>query len=1724
MMKLADIRASHPEFDGVDDFKLTKALHAKFQHDTGRQDVDHAAFAKQLGYDVPGRLDTIGGKFTEGFTGTIGDMVKTVGIKEEEASGKISPLFDMIDAGEAIPEDTPDTFRQYADMYQNASPEVRQRLRERYTMMDPRENPTYQYGERVRQAGADLVEENPDMAEEFWSGKVPEAVGTSMGFVGSAALGPGGPAFMGMSMQAVQGFEEALDSGKTFEEAMDIGNKMAPIGATEALPIMRALDRADKATGGRIKRSVMNALKTGTEEGIQETVQSILNNMAAKGLYDPDRDTFEGTGEGAQIGGASGLILGFVTGMLGGKRGGRNTIGEDETQPASQDADQDVINSEEYRSDVVDSVYGEESELNQRAYHGTPHKVDKFSSEKINTGEGAQAYGHGLYFAEEKGVADSYRMSDNPFAVGWGESYLDGNRLVDESMRDMAENEENPLIKNLMMGDGGIAIVSGNKDDASRALDDDYDRWSEILTGSEIDTLDQRYKEAQEFIEKIEWKPFDLQERGNLYEVDLAIENKTLLDWDAPLSEQPEKVQKTAAEMLTLITGMQPSHENFPSTVEMIKDQLSDKTGGELVKDMERTYGQSKTSAILKGRGIPGIKYRDGNSRFDLESDGTNNYVIFDESLVTIKNENGQDITPDVINSEAVNMQPGSAYQGDIDTREGLMPEENVSNQKEPLVRQEIIRKYIKKLGIPIVTGNMGKRDKGVLGYYRPGQGTLRLRKHGDLGTAAHEIAHMLDDKLWNRFNKREGPNRAPYMQGNHPKWREFKQELKSVSYDEALDYEGFAEFVRLWMTQPEYVRQVAPQFTEYFEDFVAKDKKYGPIIREAQQDFFAWTQQGALNRARSKMGKTPSLTDGILTNHMDDTRQSVFDQFHGVLKMERSLKGQPQEGGAYEAMRLSKSAMSQVDAALRFGRPVVTKLPNNEFEVTYEGRGLKDILDSVDNVNQFLEYAVGRSARELKQQGRENLFSNDEIDAMLRQKRDGYDEAFNEYQRWNESIVDFAQALGYITPEQRSRWNRNEYIPFYRVTGSNRAVSKKGIEKSGDAVKMLTGGTDNLNDIVQNMIQNASNLMVQSINNHARMKVVDMAQSTNDGGMWVERVPAGSQKVSIGKDQIKAKLLESMGIDPKLYAAVSKGNTGNIPKDIVKGLRKVMRIIDGAMANMENYVDLWQMNQQPNQQNMVGIIRNGKTEYYRIIDPLLYRSFQGLNPRHLGPWMRGFSGVRGIGQTGVTMTPDFMIANIFRDTVLAGLLSKNGLIPFYDSFRGMYHMMRKSPLAKEFIANGGGMATYLVDEAAMKRQLDNFYVGNKINPKYVVNTPMRWYNALERFVEAFEVGTRLGEYDRALKRGKSKRAAALEGREISTDFAMRGDNVYVNGAYDTVMFLKAAMNGMDRVYRGFVHDPNKHAIWAKTAALASASAYLALMNMDDERYEQLPDWDKWGHWHVFIGDDHFRFPKIWEVGALTSLAERSMEAFLRNEFGDSEYYDDMRQIIMNQLKLEYIPQVVKPIAEAYYFNENRFTGAPIENISDEGVLPYKRYNNYTSDVARDIGEATGWSPKKIDHLIKGYFSTWGMYGLMITNDADRREAKDPWDYPVLRRFMGNPNSSRTKQAEDFYDMLNEWRQVSKTMQEEMKDARPEKAEKLMEKNALLLMQGQPTEMVYDAARELTKQKELIRESDLHPVDKRNQINAIDRELRAMYLEWSKITDQMEEEFENANK
>ena len=122
----------------------------------------------------------------------------------------------------------------------------------------------------------------------------------------------------------------------------------------------------------------------------------------------------------------------------------------------------------------------------------------------------------------------------------------------------------------------------------------------------------------------------DKDNRGHLYEVELAPKDHELLDWDKPLSEQSEFVRSKL-------------NDEFANSVER-------KSGEEMYKSLGWADGHAHASAELKEMGIRGIRYLDAGSRADGE--GSYNYVIFDEADVTIRSR----YLPDTGGQDALGM------------------------------------------------------------------------------------------------------------------------------------------------------------------------------------------------------------------------------------------------------------------------------------------------------------------------------------------------------------------------------------------------------------------------------------------------------------------------------------------------------------------------------------------------------------------------------------------------------------------------------------------------------------------------------------------------------------------------------------------------------------------------------------------------------------------------------------------------------------------------------------------------------------------------------------------------------------------------------------------------------------------------------------------------------------------------------------------------------------
>lgn len=159
-----------------------------------------------------------------------------------------------------------------------------------------------------------------------------------------------------------------------------------------------------------------------------------------------------------------------------------------------------------------------------RAYHGSPHDFDKFDMSKIETGEGAQAFGHGLYFAENEGVARSYRDTNAGKGVN-----LKATVEAAFPERSFSTNDLGAIYS---------AANHGDKDPikAARAV---QMRLPELRDHGPFNGP------AGPNAEKIADAITQIRDqgRGRMYEVNLHASPDDFLDWDKPLSQQSEKVR-----------------------------------------------------------------------------------------------------------------------------------------------------------------------------------------------------------------------------------------------------------------------------------------------------------------------------------------------------------------------------------------------------------------------------------------------------------------------------------------------------------------------------------------------------------------------------------------------------------------------------------------------------------------------------------------------------------------------------------------------------------------------------------------------------------------------------------------------------------------------------------------------------------------------------------------------------------------------------------------------------------------------------------------------------------------------------------------------------------------------------------------------------------------------------------------------------------------------------
>jgi len=398
-----------------------------------------------------------------------------------------------------------------------------------------------------------------------------------------------------------------------------------------------AVDRqrlAEALAYGEQKRRMMESVPTvGNLPPAQPTRRSLRTDL---------ENLSSGIGQGIvnQMEGVKGLITDPVGTVKGAYEGVKGIVRDpsvlaDALRYTADKAMSGPLGAGEVVGEMLGPMRGKPPMAEIDVYHGSPHRFEEFDASKIGTGEGAQAFGHGIYLAESPNVAGIYKNSNRA---------LDTQSL--QNVPNLTPKEHSRL--------GELTM---------------RERTNQSLTPAEIAELRQLESKQDQLVQQVN---AIRQQAGSLYKADLPDEMvDRMLDWDKPLSEQRE----LATPILKELGYLRPNDDGprqFAQAVKALDMEYggfgeSGANGMALFKAIYRGLEQGKpkvidfakrmnlgdqamfmeasplASEVMKRMGIPGIRYLDAGSR-GQGGTGTRNFVVFpgEEKKVKILERNGE--------------------------------------------------------------------------------------------------------------------------------------------------------------------------------------------------------------------------------------------------------------------------------------------------------------------------------------------------------------------------------------------------------------------------------------------------------------------------------------------------------------------------------------------------------------------------------------------------------------------------------------------------------------------------------------------------------------------------------------------------------------------------------------------------------------------------------------------------------------------------------------------------------------------------------------------------------------------------------------------------------------------------------------------------------------------------------------------------------------------------
>jgi hypothetical protein len=953
--------------------------------------------------------------------------------------------------------------------------------------------------------------------------------------------------------------------------------------------------------------------------------------------------------------------------------------------------------------------------------------------------------------------------------------------------------------------------------------------------------------------------------------------------------------------------------------------------------------------------------------------------------------------------------------------------------------RGDVIRAISKKLNVPIKAGKF--RGRKILGMWKFGHGekVIRTRRANDFPTVIHEVAHDIEQLLY--------PGAVSHL-----------PEVRALAYPNARskNREGFAEFVRYFVTQPEFARSEAPLFYTDFEEKLYQNPDVQEVIVMARQTWQAWKQLAPVQKVDSILHERPQKKIEIPT--LNQLYTNIWDEIHPLRQIGeryKKLKGTSPilKDDPFFIAWLNRGWPRIAEQFLKWGTFQYSEAEGAKFT----GPSYHDILFDHEQAGErrlidIYTIAERAIADARVRRGFEPDFTMDDWQAIVDELKGRFELTKDQLQFFSEQLMEFITQAGVISRSTKNMILENnlQYTPLYRVMDTGEQMSGGLGRKFGNIpspIYTLRGSSRDVYSPTESLIYNTYALINAAQRNRVGMAMYKLTQEVGLGDMLkvyqlegmgelAEKVPFKMKPIKMTTDEALRAIANNLGVSYKELLEELEANFG-LDEEKLEDLITTFRPLYKAGPNEAIFKI------------------NGKPLLFEM-RPDIYKAIMSLDADSVGLLVRALSIPASLLRAGATLAPEFATRNPFRDQFTAWLWSKYKWLPttqMWDFGVGVSNIWNQTEEWQKFNASGAAHAAMV----SIDRKYGPVAAAKLLKQKGFTDYVKHPIETLRLFSELTEEATRVGEFIRAYKaEGGDLNAmftGGIEGRDITIDFQRIGAKT--KSLNMLTAFWNANAQGPEKWAREMRRQPGR-VLTKAFLGITLPTLLLWWAQKDDPDYQEIPEWRKMLFWNIVTHNPDgtlrrvWSFPKPFDVGLFFG-------SFFEG-FAEWVYHDDPEQMsivseeLFDSLTPNPLPTVAVPIWE-WFTNKSIFFERPIIPRSTEELEPLLQFQPYTSETAKIIGKALdkipyvrkAASPGKIENLIRGWTGGLGGHGLERLDqlmdvlgvvDQPERPYEDWTSWPVLRGFRQRMPTAQSRSIQQFYDKYHDRRRAWESKKE----------------------------------------------------------------------------------------